>query len=286
MKLSILGLVLFSAAISPRPGMAYVTFYNDGYGDMLARGDQPSEATLRLLKGKGVKAIVNLRQGNIAKEAAMVKRAGLKYQSYPVPDRGTPSFSQVVGFLNYSTDPQNQPVFVHCAHGVGRTGIFVAAYRIAVDGLSVDAALAEARKFGMTSKSQHGWVKKYAAELQAMQKGYASRKQGTRLAQVRKPGEKLLQIYYRSIPGESGDAFDKAKKEFEDQANAGCESRAKKAADELLATTGGKAQLSGGSCEFSVAGGGQEPKKTLFCRCVATIEKKEQPARNLAGGAI
>ena len=72
------GLLLFAFAL-PRPGLAYVKFVNDD----LVRGSQPDESTLRLLKARGVKAVINLRQSNISKEAAMVQRADSSIRAIP-----------------------------------------------------------------------------------------------------------------------------------------------------------------------------------------------------------
>jgi protein tyrosine/serine phosphatase len=41
-------------------------------------------------------------------------------------------------------DPQNRPVLIHCIHGVGRTGVFSAIYRIEYQDWSHKRALLEA----------------------------------------------------------------------------------------------------------------------------------------------
>jgi protein tyrosine/serine phosphatase len=46
------------------------------------------------------------------------------------------------------TDPEAQPVFVHCMHGEDRTGIVLAVYRMDVDGWSNAEAEAEMQAFG------------------------------------------------------------------------------------------------------------------------------------------
>jgi protein tyrosine/serine phosphatase len=42
------------------------------------------------------------------------------------------------------------PVFIHCKHGCDRTGTIIACYRIEHDHWSSQAALAEARRYGMS----------------------------------------------------------------------------------------------------------------------------------------
>jgi protein tyrosine/serine phosphatase len=50
----------------------------------------------------------------------------------PVRLGGWPSSEQISQFLAITTDPSRQPVLVHCAQGVRRTGIMVAAYQQSV----------------------------------------------------------------------------------------------------------------------------------------------------------
>jgi tyrosine-protein phosphatase SIW14 len=53
-------------------------------------------------------------------------------------------------FLHIVTDPERQPVYVHCVGGRHRTGVMTAVYRMARDGWSADQAFREmkAYKFG------------------------------------------------------------------------------------------------------------------------------------------
>ncbi len=72
----------------------------------------------------------------------------------PVIDHAFPTTDQLVEFLELATQAENQPVYVHCNAGKGRTGVFVGAYRMAVDGWSSEAAYEEARSFGVSSSKR------------------------------------------------------------------------------------------------------------------------------------
>jgi protein-tyrosine phosphatase len=50
----------------------------------------------------------------------------------PVKLGGWPSSEDIQTFLKIVSDPKNRPVLVHCAQGVRRTGMFVAAYQLSI----------------------------------------------------------------------------------------------------------------------------------------------------------
>ncbi|HUB27977.1 MAG TPA: tyrosine-protein phosphatase [Tepidisphaeraceae bacterium] len=60
----------------------------------------------------------------------------------PVPLGGWPTSEQVRQFLAIAADPARQPVLVHCAQGVRRTGMMVAAYQESI--MNFDRAKAKA----------------------------------------------------------------------------------------------------------------------------------------------
>jgi protein tyrosine/serine phosphatase len=81
-----------------------------------------------------------------------------------VIDHTAPTYDQVLQFLKFVTDANNLPADVHCHAGQGRTGTFVATYRIAVQGWTPDDAIAEAQKFKAGS-SQIAFLQDFATHL-------------------------------------------------------------------------------------------------------------------------
>jgi len=118
--------------------------------DMLYRGAQPSANGLGALKKLGVTTIVNLReQGRETEwERNLATSLGLHYVNIPIQGWRPPSDAQVAEFLKLFRDVPGQRVFVHCHYGEDRTGVMVAAYRIAMQNWTADQALREMNSFG------------------------------------------------------------------------------------------------------------------------------------------
>ena len=81
-------------------------------------------------------------------EAAYLERNHIQSIRLPVPLGGWPTAADVRTFLSIATDSRKQPILVHCAQGVRRTGMFVAAYQRTVLGYTADRAKAEVKTFG------------------------------------------------------------------------------------------------------------------------------------------
>ncbi|MEO6173064.1 MAG: tyrosine-protein phosphatase, partial [Arenimonas sp.] len=54
----------------------------------------------------------------------------------------------VLAVLKIITNPNNQPILVHCTHGADRTGLMMASYRMVVQGWTKDAAIKEMKNGG------------------------------------------------------------------------------------------------------------------------------------------
>jgi len=113
--------------------------------DALYRGAQPSREGFIQLKAMGVKTIVDLRDHH--SDLKNLRGLGFRYAHVPCESL-RPEENNVLAFLKVVTDPQNQPVFVHCMHGSDRTGMMVACYRMVVQGWDRQNSMAELPNFG------------------------------------------------------------------------------------------------------------------------------------------
>jgi tyrosine-protein phosphatase SIW14 len=117
--------------------------------DMLYRGGQPGLDGLKALQAMGVRIVVNFRdeRGEMAAEKRQVESLGMKYVGIPWSGHDEPSSAQVVEFLDLIRANPKAKIFVHCKRGADRTGVMVAAYRIAVDHKPVAEAVSEMHQF-------------------------------------------------------------------------------------------------------------------------------------------
>jgi tyrosine-protein phosphatase SIW14 len=120
---------------------------------MLYRGGQPIHAGFEGLAKMGVDLIVDVRGTDRESEGNEVNTLGMKYAAIPwhCP---FPKDKTFVKFLKLLRDNPGKKVFVHCRLGDDRSGMMIAAYRMAVQGWTAEEALNEMKAFGF-SRSHH-----------------------------------------------------------------------------------------------------------------------------------
>jgi protein tyrosine phosphatase (PTP) superfamily phosphohydrolase (DUF442 family) len=79
----------------------------------------------------------------IRSEAHSLEAIGVRHIHLPTPQ--VPSEKTVDLFLQAMSDPANQPTLIHCYHGIGRTELFVAVYRMEFEHWSNQKARAATR---------------------------------------------------------------------------------------------------------------------------------------------
>jgi len=143
-------------------GISYVAEVAPG----LYRGGQPDADGVAWLKSIGVKTIVNLRHYHGDTEKKRVEGAGLRYERIALESSDAPTPEQVARFLTLVRDPSLRPMYVHCAHGVDRTGAMMSVYRMEEEGWTNAEAYAEMEYFGAHKiwLDLRTFVRKYAPD--------------------------------------------------------------------------------------------------------------------------
>ena len=116
----------------------------------LYRSGQPTQSDMAQIKNLGIKTILKLNADNQA-ESSWTANAGLVLETLVMSNVHSPTYEQVDAALAIINDTSKQPILVHCHLGHDRTGAVIAAYRVTVQGWSIDKAAAEAKTMGYSS---------------------------------------------------------------------------------------------------------------------------------------
>jgi tyrosine-protein phosphatase SIW14 len=118
--------------------------------DYLYRGTQPNKKGLRNLRRLGIDTIVDLRgefRSEMKREREYAAKLGMRLVLIPGNGWSPPKDEQVAEFFALIAERPRHKIFVHCWLGGDRSGVFLAAYRIAFDGWTPEHALAEMHRF-------------------------------------------------------------------------------------------------------------------------------------------
>lgn len=102
---------------------------------------------LQSLAKMGINTIVDVRLTGTDKESAEAKKLGMDFVALPWHCL-LPKDDAIVKFLVYLREHPDKKVFVHCRYGDDRTGMMIAAYRMAIQGWTADKARKEMDSFG------------------------------------------------------------------------------------------------------------------------------------------
>jgi protein-tyrosine phosphatase len=160
-----------------------VSKYESKVDDHLTRGSRIDDPkSYEALKKAGFKGIVDLTKEG-TKDAELAPKQGLNTLNVKILDNAAPTdrgpnqpnrFPEMKAFLDFATNPKNQPCYVHCEAGKGRTGVAVACYRMAVNHWTEKQAIEEGKKFGLVLNNQIEFLHQFGAALRGGKiEGYA-----------------------------------------------------------------------------------------------------------------
>lgn len=139
------------------------------------RGGDWLEDDVSNWKRAGINSVLSLltaeeeRDLDLREEAVEVRKLGLEFSSFPIPDRQVPRSEAKLGEALEKVNRSligGRNVLVHCRQGIGRTGL-VAACLLVKNGMSPGAAvdtLSAARGVAIPETTeQRDWIERYAA---------------------------------------------------------------------------------------------------------------------------
>jgi protein tyrosine/serine phosphatase len=92
----------------------------------------------------GIRTVVDFRMPSPEVDAEAEALGDIEVRHAHLPTNQVPPQQVVDEFLAIMSDEANHPVLIHCEHGVGRTGLHAALYRIEFQGWSNKRARLEA----------------------------------------------------------------------------------------------------------------------------------------------
>jgi len=113
----------------------------------LYRGAQPNHVGYQELANMGIDVVVDLRLTGKDDENREVRKLGMQFVSIPWHCY-FPKDKVFARFLALLRENHGKKIFVHCRYGDDRTGMMIAAYRIAVEGWTAKEAREEMEQYG------------------------------------------------------------------------------------------------------------------------------------------
>lgn len=128
-------------------------------GECYRASEMSPEKLVRVCRKLGVKIVVDLRSPldglddkppgwsdrKVAAEFAALERAGIQHINVPARQIANKAMTDM--FVQALSKDGTRPVLIHCDHGIGRTGFFVAIYLVEFEGYSREDARRHVARF-------------------------------------------------------------------------------------------------------------------------------------------
>lgn len=131
-------------------------------------GAMDPERITETIKEHGIKTVIDLRNENSkrftpAEEKAVLDQiSGVNYIN--IKSRQVPSEETLSDFYKILDDESNYPVLIHCYHGLGRTMIYSALYRIEYENMDNEEAREKTRPYPVESAVYDSQFASYKAK--------------------------------------------------------------------------------------------------------------------------
>ncbi|MBY0113310.1 MAG: tyrosine-protein phosphatase [Phycisphaerales bacterium] len=141
------------------------------------RSAEPSPAALEsMVKERGIRTIIDLGvapEGDVRDRRLQLsaQALGVTRFKFDLIGDSTGNPNEYVAALRIASDPARQPVLVHCATGSQRTSCAIGLFRAAFEGVSVDEAIAEAKRFDAKPKVDETMRSIASPVLKALREG-------------------------------------------------------------------------------------------------------------------
>jgi tyrosine-protein phosphatase SIW14 len=161
----------YRSAVAPSARVAGISDFGK-VNDFLYRGSQPNREGMKALREIGIDTIVDLRgerRGTGLKEAGHAQSLGMRFVNIPGTGWSPPTDEQMGEFFSLFREVPRRKVYVHCWLGTDRSGVFIAAYRIAFEGWTPDQALDEMNQYhfkGFWHPAMKAYIRDFPARLQ------------------------------------------------------------------------------------------------------------------------
>ncbi len=143
-------------------------------GQIYRGGWQQPRVLRRLLGEHRVTTLLNVAcdpaEQDAAGEGAVVRELGVVWHKILMPGTGLGTLEQLDVAADIIAARARRPIFVHCAAGVHRTNMAIAAYRLKHCGWPLDETLGEMARFGFDRSrdwEQEVHLRSYVAHLGA-----------------------------------------------------------------------------------------------------------------------
>ena len=115
------------------------------------RGGQPTAEGIKRLAGLGIKTVINFRdsRAGVEREKQAAEENGLQFINLRLNNWFAARDDKIHKIIEVITNPEHQPVFIHCKRGADRTGTVVAVYRMLHEGWTAVEANREAKRHGI-----------------------------------------------------------------------------------------------------------------------------------------